>query len=61
HYRMVEMSRIARLLDHLRIWRNKCDYDDVITDEEARNINILANAAIERAQKVLAELSKSTD
>ncbi len=61
HYRMVRMYKIAKFLDHLRIWRNMCDYDDVITDAEARNTNILANTAIERAQKVLAELSKSTD
>lgn len=61
HYRMVKMYTIARFLDHLRLWRNTCDYDDVITDDEGRNINILTNVAVDRAQKVLAELSKTTD
>lgn len=61
HFRLYNMYKIAQWLDNLRVWRNQCDYDDVIIDEEARDINILTNVAVDRVQKVLAELSKTTD
>jgi hypothetical protein len=46
------MSKIARWLDDLRVWRNECDYDDVISDREG-SLDILINVAIKRAEKLL--------
>jgi uncharacterized protein (UPF0332 family) len=58
HFKLIEMGRIARYLDHLRQWRNMCDYYDEITDKEVTNISNLPVSAIRRAQQVVNSLNK---
>ena len=59
HFKSMQMVKLAQYLDHLRQWRNMCDYYDEITDKEASNISILPISAIRRAQQVVNLLNKN--
>ncbi len=48
-YKVSKRQGIADMLDHLRRWRNKADYDDSLTLDLAK----LANNAVSEANKVL--------
>lgn len=48
HFRGRGMTQIAQKLDSLRQWRNRCDYDDTVS-----NISHLLTSATHEAQKVL--------
>ncbi len=48
HFKKQGRADIARHLETLRQWRNRCDYDDTVV-----NVSVLVSSAIVRAQKVL--------
>lgn len=59
HFRLMQMGKIARYLDHLRQWRNMCDYYDEITAREVTNVSNLPIVAIRRAQQIFDLLNKN--
>jgi len=58
HYRIYNMDEIARLLDHLRGWRNECDYFDEINNREG-TLDVLVNTALSRAGRLFTLLEKN--
>jgi hypothetical protein len=51
HFKKQGRADIARHLETLRQWRNRCDYNDIVSD-----VSSLLQSAIARAQKVLDNL-----
>ncbi len=51
HFLKRKMYNVASDLQDLRIWRNDCDYSDVLT-----NLLALVNSAINKAQSVVSAL-----
>lgn len=51
HFQHLGITEISSKLDDLRVWRNKCDYDDNVS-----NISFLVSSAIARSQEIIGKL-----
>ncbi len=51
HYQKKRMNKVARHLEQLRIWRNKCDYDDTVS-----GLSWMVTSSITRATTIISDL-----